>query len=445
MINVAILGCLATRNCRNYFDSKFVKEILYAPKMSLIAVSGDPIKYSESALEKNLDPFQRGIVSRDLNKTFWNEVERGRPDFLLIDFAEEVYDLVAGHEEKSFVTNSDYFSRVKASLLDEEFHLIKRESNRFEELWIHACQHFSGKTASLKIKPVIVRMYVPEHFVSMGNICSYDDVFLDKIKRINIRLDRCYSVFSQYVDCHEIEVPPDSQISQFSDGKKIGIADYTKDLSELIAAKVASTCELESYLIPSSTEKVDIYLSEFAPLLDVGDIPSVYELYVRGRELRLSGDENGAIRCERLISLLRNCSVPLSADLGKVTFGYGGIAVIIHANVKIGDYVTIGSNVTVGGGSTRLDQHGVTRAVPIIGNRVYIATGAKILGGIEIGSHCVIGANAVVTKDIQDFSVVAGVPGKVVAHITPDNLHKYSGYLYKGLALQDARKIMFNC
>lgn len=444
MINVATLGCLATRNCCNYFDSKFVKQILYAPKISLIAISGDPIKYSESALN-NLDPFQRGVVSRDLNKTFWNEVKRTSPNLLLIDFAEEVYDLFAAHGEKSFVTNSDYLSRVKSSLLDEELQLIKRESNRSEELWIHACQHFSQKTASLKIQTVLVRMYVPEHFISKGNICSYDDVLLDKIKRINIRLDRCYSVFSQYVDCRAIDIPLDSQVSQFSNGKRIGIADYTNELSEFIAAKVASACELEMYLIPSSINKVDMYLSEAARLLDAGDIPSVYELYTRGKDLKLSGDEKGAVRCERLISLLRNSSVPLSADLGKVSFGYGGIGVIIHANAKIGDYVIIGSNVTVGGGSTRLDQYGVKRAIPIIGNRVYIATGAKILGGIEIGSHCVIGANAVVTKDIPDFSVVAGVPGKVVTRITPENLHKYSGYLYKGLALSDVRKMMFNC
>src|SRR5882672_6207152 len=105
MINVATLGCLATRNCCNYFDFKFVKHVLYAPKLSLIAVSGDPFKYSESAL-KNLDPFQCNIVSRDLKKTFWNDVERTRPDLLLVDFAEEVYDLIAAHEEKSFITNS---------------------------------------------------------------------------------------------------------------------------------------------------------------------------------------------------------------------------------------------------------------------------------------------------------------------------------------------------
>jgi serine O-acetyltransferase len=444
MINIATLGCLATRNCCNYFDTKFVKHILYAPKMSLIAVSGEPIKYSESAI-KNLDPFQRGVVSRDLNKTFWDEVKRTRPDLLLIDFAEEVYDLIALNGERSFVTNSDYLSRVKASLLDEELHLIKRESNRFEELWIEACQYFSQKIASLKIKTVLVRMYVPEHFISKGDIYSYDNVLLDKIKRINSSIDGCYSVFSKTVNCHEIDLPAESQISQFSDGKKIGIADYTKELSEFIAAKVASTCELGTYLIPTSNARVDMYMREAARFLDAGDIPSVYELYMRGKELKLSGDEKNAVRCERLITLLRNSIVPLSADLGKVSFGYGGIGVIIHAKARIGDYVTIGSNVTVGGGSTRLDRNGVARAVPNIGNRVYIATGAKILGGIEIGSHCVIGANAVVTKDIPDFSVVAGVPGKVVTRITPDNLDKYSRYLYPGMALHDVRKMMFNC
>jgi hypothetical protein len=69
MINVATLGCSATRNCCNYFDTTFVKDIFYAPKISLIALSGDPFTYSENALE-SLDPFRRDIVSRDLRKPF---------------------------------------------------------------------------------------------------------------------------------------------------------------------------------------------------------------------------------------------------------------------------------------------------------------------------------------------------------------------------------------
>ncbi len=444
MINVATRGCLATRNCCNYFDPKFVRQVLYALKLSLIAIAGDPVKYSASALE-SLNPLQRDIVLRDLNKTFWNEVERTRPELLLIDFVEEIFGLVSAHEGPSFITDSDYLRKVKVPLFGQELPLIRMESDRFKELWIQACHYFARKSTELKLQTALIRLYIPERFLSEGAICPYGGALLGKIKVINSRLDWCYSSFLQHVDCREIIVPPDLQISEFSGGKKIGIADYTNELSEFIAAKVASTSELERYVIPSSNKKVDMYLNEAASLLDAGDIPTIYELYARGKDLRLSGDEKGAVRCERLISLLRNSSVPLSADLGKVTFGYGGIGVIIHANAKIGDFVTIGSNVTVGGARARRNQYGETRAVPVIGNRVYIATGAKVLGGIEIGNHCVIGANAVVTKDIPDFSVVAGIPGKVVTKITIENFLKYSGYLYRGCALPDVKKMMFNC
>ena len=439
MINIAMLGCSVTRDCYNYFDPKFLKRTLYAPKLSLIALSGDPFKHSESTLN-NLDPFRRDILSRDIKKTFWRDIERARPDILLIDFAEEIYELLTTHEEMSFVTNSNYLSNTNPILLGEGLHVIKPESPSFEKLWLQACEHFSQTIATLHITTVLIRLYVPERFISNESVCSYDDVLLERIKRINNRLDRCYSTFLQHVRCHEINIPLSLQISRFSDGKKLGIADYSNDLSELMAAKVASTCGLEKYIVPSLSQKVDMYLSEFAHLLDAGDIPTVYELYTRGKALQLAGDDKGAVRCERLITLLRNCSVPLSAELGIVTFGNG---VTINGNAKIGDYVTIGANVTVGGGTPRCNKHGVRRWVPVIGNRVYIATGAKILGGIEIGNHCVIGANAVVTKDIPDFSVVAGVPGKLVATITTDNLAKYSGYLYKGVPLSDVRKMMF--
>jgi Serine acetyltransferase len=52
--------------------------------------------------------------------------------------------------------------------------------------------------------------------------------------------------------------------------------------------------------------------------------------------------------------------------------------------------------------------------VPIIGDEVYIASGAKVLGAIKIGSNCVIGANAVVISSVADGCVVAGVPAKVI-------------------------------
>jgi serine O-acetyltransferase len=50
----------------------------------------------------------------------------------------------------------------------------------------------------------------------------------------------------------------------------------------------------------------------------------------------------------------------------------------------------------------------------VIGNRVDIGTGAKILGTITIGDDVAIGANAVVLKDVPANSIAVGVPAKIL-------------------------------
>lgn len=80
---------------------------------------------------------------------------------------------------------------------------------------------------------------------------------------------------------------------------------------------------------------------------------------------------------------------------------------VLHKRTVIGKQTTIGTQVTVGGRSGHYE-------VPVIGNHVYIATGAKILGPVVIGNNVTIGANAVVIEDVPDGAVVAGVPAKII-------------------------------
>ncbi|MBR5323655.1 MAG: serine acetyltransferase [Muribaculaceae bacterium] len=85
--------------------------------------------------------------------------------------------------------------------------------------------------------------------------------------------------------------------------------------------------------------------------------------------------------------------------------------VVIHYNAKIGKNCKIVSDVTIGS-LARYDKWGA----PIIGDRVFIGSGAKIIGAIKIADDVVIGANSVVTKDISEPNTTwAGNPAKKVS------------------------------
>jgi len=84
----------------------------------------------------------------------------------------------------------------------------------------------------------------------------------------------------------------------------------------------------------------------------------------------------------------------------------------------IGDDVQIRHNVTLG-----LARHGAPLTdLPIIEERVLIGAGACVLGPITIGHDSVIAANAVVTRDIPPYSLVGGIPGKVLRTLEPREL-----------------------
>jgi CelD/BcsL family acetyltransferase involved in cellulose biosynthesis len=106
--------------------------------------------------------------------------------------------------------------------------------------------------------------------------------------------------------------------------------------------------------------------------------------------------------------MLYNAAVPMSTEIGEGTeFAYGGMGVMLHERCKIGRFVTVGHQVTIGGRSRRW-------GVPVIGDRCVIGAGAKLLGPISIGVESVIGANAVVLEDVPARTVVAGIPAKIV-------------------------------
>lgn len=94
---------------------------------------------------------------------------------------------------------------------------------------------------------------------------------------------------------------------------------------------------------------------------------------------------------------------------------FGGV--IVSGDAVFGDDVVIRNGVTVG-----LRRTGVPGA-PVIGNRVDIGAGAKILGAITIGDDVAIGANAVVLEDVPSNYIAVGVPARVIRrHTAPGRI-----------------------
>ncbi len=109
----------------------------------------------------------------------------------------------------------------------------------------------------------------------------------------------------------------------------------------------------------------------------------------------------------QLTRWLTGVEIHPGAQVGRRFFIDHGMGVVIGETAEIGDDVMLYHGVTLGG---RTREGG--KRHPTLGDGVAVGSGAKILGPITIGAGSVIGANAVVTRDAPEDSVLVGVPAK---------------------------------
>jgi len=105
--------------------------------------------------------------------------------------------------------------------------------------------------------------------------------------------------------------------------------------------------------------------------------------------------------------------------IGKHVFINSGCRFQDQGGIYIGDYALIGHNVvlaTINHDMNPFDRHNIYKPIRI-GERAWIGSNVVITQGVTVGEGAVIAAGAVVTKDVPAFTVVGGVPAKVIKKV----------------------------
>ena len=111
----------------------------------------------------------------------------------------------------------------------------------------------------------------------------------------------------------------------------------------------------------------------------------------------------------KLAEIVCGVTIGVSASIGRRLIIEHSGSIVIHGNSVIGDDCIIRQGVTIG--NKRMDD---PFGAPVLGNRVNVGAGAKILGRVHIGNDVEIGANAVVICDVPDGAIAVGIPARII-------------------------------
>ncbi|HEY6360341.1 MAG TPA: serine O-acetyltransferase [Vicinamibacterales bacterium] len=117
-----------------------------------------------------------------------------------------------------------------------------------------------------------------------------------------------------------------------------------------------------------------------------------------------------ALLFNKLNAVFNNCIIGRGADFGPRFVLIHATGVVINGDVTGGADVRVEHQVTIGAEGRR---------APVLGDRIFIGAGAKIIGGVTVGSDARIGANAVVVHDVPPHCTVVGIPARVVRRRQP--------------------------
>lgn len=172
-----------------------------------------------------------------------------------------------------------------------------------------------------------------------------------------------------------------------------------------------------------------VFLGKHTRLNHCNNISAGKTLFI-GDNVCINALSRNGMKIGNNVSILRNTIIECTGvirDLGEgLEIGNNvGIAqncfIQVRGKVSIGNDVILGPNVMIFSENHNFDditipivQQGETRLPVTIENNVWLGARSVILGGVTVGEGSIVAAGAVVNKDVPPFSIVAGVPAKLI-------------------------------
>lgn len=219
-------------------DASDIIEDYFGGESVISCMSRGDCSLSDTVIEHR-NPFRKRCILYDYEKRFAH-MNPGRftdVDFIFVDFLEERFD-VGGTGKEEYFTLSDYFKDIE-NHTDIEYTVINSFSDEWYKLWEMSVERFIDRLSQYveKKQIVLIKTKLTEKYYDDEEIYEFEN--LDKIRKININLERCYEIFESR--CPEAKVFDFCKLDSYKTNKNFRHGCYPYHLNNEVYGKIAES------------------------------------------------------------------------------------------------------------------------------------------------------------------------------------------------------------
>ena len=217
-------------------EDNAIIEDYYGGESIISCMSRGDCSLSDTVIEHR-NPFRKRCILYDYEKRF-APMNPGRftdVDFIFVDFLEERFD-VGMTESEEYFTISSYFEDIE-NYTDIKYTVINSFSVKWYKLWEMSVERYIDRLSQYveKKQIVLIKTKLTEEYYDDSEIYKFEN--LDKIRKININLERCYEIFES--KCPEARVFDFCKLGIYKTNKNFRHGCYPYHLNDEAYGKIA--------------------------------------------------------------------------------------------------------------------------------------------------------------------------------------------------------------